>query len=132
MGNLEGSYLDAVAKGAYVLRQAADVLLQAGVEATVVSMPCWELFDAQPLEYRRTVLASGLPVLAVEAASDMGWSKYAHATQCMTTFGASGPMKDVAKKFGFTVDSVVEKANKLLAHYAAPGRTVPDLQDLPC
>jgi len=54
-------------------------------------MPSWELFDRQPVEYRRSVLTPGVPVFSVEALSVTGWDKYAHFPLGMTTFGASAP-----------------------------------------
>jgi transketolase len=85
--------------------------------ARVVSMPCCELFDEQSLEYRRSVIPTGVPVVSVEALSTYGWSRYSHAQVGMTTFGASGPAPDVYKHFGITVDGVVTKAKTAIAYY---------------
>ena len=92
-------------------------------------MPCWELFDKQSAEYKRSVFPAGVPVLAVEALCAEGWCKYAHSTLGMTTFGASGPLKEVQKKFGFTSDNVIAKARSLLDFYS--GRPVPELLERP-
>jgi transketolase len=125
-----------VARGAYVLADAADgkpdVLLLAtgsevalcleaqerltgeGVKARVVSMPSWELFDDQPQEYRDSVLPPAVTArVSVEQASVFGWAKYVGTTGHsigMRTFGASAPLKDLVKKFGFTADNVVSAA----------------------
>jgi len=148
--NLEGSSVEAVREGAYVLQKPAAgkapqiVLCGTGSEVSliigalpsladvaiqVVSMPCWELFDAKPVAYKRTVFPPGVPVLAVEALCAEGWCKYAHSVIGMRSFGASAPGKDLAKKFGFTSENVVDKAKELLAFYAK--RPVPDLLDRP-
>jgi len=84
-----------------------------------VSMPSWELFDAQPEEYRRAVLPPEVPVrLAVEAGSPMGWERYVGpfggVMGIKGRFGASGPYKVLAEKFGFTVDHVVAQAEELV------------------
>nr|ACF24557.1 transketolase [Gymnochlora stellata] len=71
-----------------------------GIE--VVSMPCAKLFDEQPLEYRRSVLPFKVPIIAVEAAAEAGWYKYAHYVVCMRTFGGSGKGSDCMDLFGFT------------------------------
>lgn len=60
-------------------------------QVRVVSMPCWELFNKQPVEYRRSVLTPGVPTIAVETGSPTGWEAYSHYQIAMTTFGASAP-----------------------------------------
>lgn len=89
------------------------------VKVNVVSMPAWELFDEQSLEYRRSVFIPGVPVLSVEASSVQGWTKYSHSQIGMTTFGASGPYKEVYKKFGITAEHVAERATKMLNVFTA-------------
>jgi transketolase len=93
-------------------RLAAD-----GIRARAVSMPSWELFEEQPIEYRRSVLLPSAPKLAVEAATPLGWHKYVgdHGDIIgIHRFGASAPGEDVLRKFGFTAQNVVERAKKLL------------------
>jgi transketolase len=84
----------------------------------VVSMPSWELFDKQPPEYRESVLPSDITArIAVEQASTFGWDRYVgHAGKMigMRTFGASAPLKELQKKFGFTPDAVVAAARELI------------------
>ncbi|KAI9252396.1 transketolase [Phascolomyces articulosus] len=143
---LEGSSVEAVAKGAYVLQDAADakvafiatgsevslavdaakLLAEQGVPARVVSMPCSELFDEQSVEYRKSVLPAGLPVVSVEALGTFGWEKYSHAQVGMTSFGASGPAGQLYKKFGITAEAAAAKAQAVIAHYAKAGY-VPEL-----
>jgi transketolase len=129
-----------VARGAYVLADASDgkpdVLLLAtgsevalcldarerleaeGIKSRVVSMPSWELFDDQPREYRDSVLLPAVKArVSVEQASTFGWAKYVGATGHsigMRSFGASAPLKDLAKKFGFTPEHVVTAAKEQL------------------
>lgn len=92
---------------------AYDGLTKDGVKARVVSMPSWELFDHQPQEYRDSVLPPGVKArVAVEQASTFGWDRYARRCVGMTTFGASAPLKELQKKFGFTPEAVVSAAKE--------------------
>ena len=91
---------------------------QAGAEAVrarVVSLPCWEWFEAQDDDYRRSVLPAGIPRLAVEAGASFGWDRYADATVAIDTFGASAPGARALAEFGFTPEHVAERARALLA-----------------
>jgi len=80
----------------------------------VVSMPSWDLFEKQDKSYRDTVLPPHITArVAVEQGSPIGWDRYAGPSGAiigMHTFGASAPLKDLLKKFGFTPDKVVEAA----------------------
>jgi transketolase len=83
-----------------------------GVAAAVVSLPCWELFDAQDETYRNTVLGS-VPRIAVEAAVGMGWERYIGMGGRfigMRSFGASAPAEVLYPHFGITAEAVVEAA----------------------
>ncbi len=96
---------------------AANALAKEGINAAVVSMPCWELFDAQDAAYRSEVLGTA-PRVAVEAAVGMGWEKYIGDNGTfigMSSFGASAPYKELYKKFGITVEAVVDAAKALQA-----------------
>ncbi len=97
---------------------AADELARRGVKARVVSLPCWELFDAQPGEYRDSVLPPMVRKrLAVEIGVAQGWHKYVteHGdVMSLERFGASAPYKVIAEKLGFTVENVVTRAMRLL------------------
>jgi transketolase len=91
---------------------AREQLKGKGIAAAVVSIPCWELFDAQDEAYRNTVLGS-VPRVAVEAASPMGWERYIGMGGRfigMRSFGASAPADALYQHFGITVDAVVEAA----------------------
>ena len=95
---------------------AAKALSGEGIKAAVVSMPCWELFDAQDADYREAVLGSG-PRVAVEAAIEFGWQKWLGpkgAFVGMRGFGASAPAQDLYKHFGITPEAVVAAARGLL------------------
>jgi transketolase len=98
--------------------QAHEKLLTEGIRSRVVSMPSWEIFEQQSEEYRDTVLPpSVMARVAVEQASSFGWERYVGTSglmNCMKTFGASAPLKELQKKFGFEPDHVVEAARNLL------------------
>lgn len=81
-----------------------------GLKARVVSIPCFEIFDAQPKEYRLSVLPDGIPHMSVEVMSTMGWERYTHEQFGINRFGASGAYKDVYKKFEFTPEGISKRA----------------------
>jgi transketolase len=129
-----------VAKGAYVLADAdggkPEVILMAsgselqwvvgayeklkaqGIKARVVSMPCWELFEKQDAAYKESVLPSSVTArVSVEMLATLGWDRYVGPKGKMVgmhSFGASAPLKDVLKKFGFDTDTVVAAAKEVL------------------
>lgn len=92
-----------------------------GVRTRVVSMPSWELFDDQDRDYRDSVLPPHVKArVSVEEASDFGWAKYTGSEGhniCIETFGASAPLKQLLKKFGFNVESVVAAAKSQIARH---------------
>ncbi|MGK2285992.1 transketolase [Pedomonas sp. V897] len=101
----------------HIALQAADILAEKGVAADVVSMPSWELFDAQPAEYRRDVLKPGTLKVAVEAASPFGWEKYVGADGLVLgidRFGASAPAEDLYDFFGLTANKIAEAVTAAL------------------
>ena len=130
-----------LAKGAYVLADAPDgcpdVLLLAtgsevalcvqayeqlateGIKSRVVSMPSWELFEQQSKDYQESVIPENITArVSVELASTFGWGRYVGTQGCMIgmqSFGASAPLKELAKKFGFTVDHLVSAAKAQIA-----------------
>ncbi|MDX8464657.1 transketolase [Mesorhizobium sp. VK23B] len=133
---LEAGDENLTAKGAYVLRQfgsgrdvtliatgtevsiaveAAEVLAKDGLAVAVVSMPSWELFDAQPVAYRADVLGQA-PRIAIEAAGKFGWTRYVASEDeviGMNGFGASAPADRLYKEFGITKEAIVERARNL-------------------
>ncbi len=98
--------------------EAYERLKAAGIKSRVVSMPSWELFDDQSKEYRDGVLPPEVTArVSVEQASTFGWARYVGATGHslgMRSFGASAPLKDLQKKFGFSADAVVRAAREQL------------------
>ena len=98
---------------------AYEQLTAEGVKARVVSMPSTSIFDKQDEAYKHSVLPPDVKArVSVEAGSVFGWERYVGlegAIIGMTTFGASAPIKDVMKKFGFTVEHVVQAAKQVLA-----------------
>ena len=128
------------AKGAYVVADAEggkpDVILMGtgtelqhciaaweklkaeGIKARVVSMPCWQLFEEQDAAYKESVLPSSVTArVSIEMAATLGWDRYVGPKGTiigMHSFGASAPLKDLLKKFGFEPDNVVAAAKKLL------------------
>jgi transketolase len=131
-----------VARGAYILADAVDgrpeVLLLAsgsevslciaayeqltseGIKARVISMPSWELFEHQSLDYREQVIPPEVTArVAVEQASTFGWASYVGRTGesiGMKTFGASAPLKALQQRFGFTPEHIIAAAKAQLAH----------------
>lgn len=130
---------EGVRKGAYIVSKASDeavgIIIAAGSEVSlsieaqarlavegihvnVVSMPSWDLFDKQSVEYQESVLPSKLQKrLTVEMGSKLGWREYAGsegAVMSIDTFGASAPGDQVIEEYGFTVENVVNKFKALL------------------
>lgn len=101
---------------------AAEILAEQGMAARVVSMPSWELFDAQPEEYRKTVLPETVTTrIAIEAGATQGWHKYVGSggrVIGLDHFGASAPIDELYTNFGITVESVVIAARELLGDKA--------------
>jgi transketolase len=92
---------------------AREKLETQGVRARVVSLPCWNLFDAQPIEYREAVLPPDVPMLAIEAGVSLGWRPYVGpgiAVIGVDRFGASAPGEIVMREYGFSVDHVTHRA----------------------
>jgi transketolase len=98
--------------------EARRVLSDQEIAARVVSLPCWKLFDAQPKEYRDSVLPPRVEArLAIEAAAPLGWHRYVGDggdVLGVETFGASAPGDEVMRHYGFATDNVVQKALALL------------------
>lgn len=119
-GNKTAPQLILIATGSEVglAMEAREKLNAAGTPTRVVSMPCWEFFDAQSAKYKESVLPSNVTArLAIEAGVSLGWAKYTgdHGdTLTVDRFGASAPAEDVFRDYGFTVENVVKKAKRLL------------------
>lgn len=98
--------------------EAHEKLLAEGIKSRVVSMPSWDIFESQTKEYRESVLPSGVKArIAIEQASTFGWERYVgqdgHVIG-MNTFGASAPLHELQKKFGFEPDKIVATAKGML------------------
>ncbi len=135
---LESSSADAVSQGAYLVRDAedadvvligtgsevslcldaADALAEHNVTAKVVSMPCWEAFEAQPSDVQQAVIDFSLPRVAVEAGVTLGWDLYADQVVGIDRFGASAPGDTAMDELGMNVDNVVATVNELLTALA--------------
>lgn len=127
---LEGSTIEKARKGGYVLHEvegaqvtlvstgsevgicidAVKELEKKSIKARVVSIPCFEVFDAQSKDYRLSVLPDGIPSMSVEVMSTMGWERYTHEQFGLNRFGASGAYLDVYKKFEFTPEGIAKRA----------------------
>jgi transketolase len=98
---------------------AFEQLSAEGIPARVVSMPCWELYEHQERSYRDQVLPPHITArISVEQAATFGWERYVGPRGHMIgmqTFGASAPLKELQKKFGFTVENLVIQARKLIS-----------------
>lgn len=136
---LDGTGKDAL-KGAYILKdskkkvpdvllmatgseveliyKAWDILQEKNIDARVISMPSWEIFEGQPAEYKESVIPSAVRKrVAVEAASDFGWHRYVGLDGdviSMLGYGASAPAGKLFEKYGFTVENVVETVLKVM------------------
>jgi transketolase len=135
---LPDASFEGVARGAYVLRDAddpevaivgtgselsvaiaaAELLAEEDVRARVVSMPSWELFEAQDDDYRDAVLPPGLPSVAVEAGVSQGWERWVDRTVSIDRFGASAPGALVLEKLGITAENTARTARDLLGALA--------------
>jgi transketolase len=126
--------LEGVARGGYVVHDAdapdavivatgtevavavaaAESLAAGGVSVRVVSLPSWELFEAQDEGYRSSVLPAGVPTVSVEAGVTLGWSRYAQASVGIDRFGASAPGSVVLEQLGISADHVAETVRGLI------------------
>ncbi|KAK2808772.1 hypothetical protein FQN50_004444 [Emmonsiellopsis sp. PD_5] len=135
---LEASSIEKAIRGGYVALEAENAtitLVSTGSEvslcidaakelkekhnvvARVVSIPCFEVFDVQDKEYRLSVIPDGIPALSVEVMSTMGWERYSHEQFGLNRFGASGPYKEVYKKFEFTPEGISKRAVATIDFY---------------
>lgn len=144
---------DSVSRGAYVLEQdsakqdsasspadmiligtgsevwlcleAAEMLRQQSIDARVVSMPSWDLFERQPATYQQDVLPQGVPRISVEAASTLGWHRWADHAIGIDKFGASAPGGEVMAAYGMTAQSICQQAADWLSANAQPTHPTP-------
>lgn len=136
LGLTKVPFADGVGRGAYILKKestqtppdftlvatgselhlavdVASALEKLGKSVRIISMPCWELFENQPVEYRHSVFGGALGKrVSIEAGVDQGWHKYIGSDGiaiCIEGFGASAPYRVLEKEYGFTVESVLER-----------------------
>ncbi len=104
--------------------EAYEELTKAGIQARVVSMPSWELFERQSQAYKQKVLPPQVTArISVEQAATTGWAHYVGGGgECigMKTFGASAPLQALQKKFGFTPDRIIQVAKTVLRRHSLP------------
>lgn len=134
---LEGTSFEGVSHGGYIVSkeennaqleliatgsevslavEAQKALKEKGVDVRVISLPSWEIFEEQSLEYKKSVMSLAKSKrISVEMLSTFGWDKYADFHMGIDTFGASAPAKDVIKKFDFTVEHLVKLCEEVLA-----------------
>ena len=97
---------------------ARDLLAEKGVQARVVSMPSWELFEQQSAEYRDEILPAGIPKVSVEAGSTFGWAKWVDASVGIDDFGKSGKGPAVLEHFGISPENVAARVEQTIAELA--------------
>ena len=102
----------------HVALRARQLLSERGVQARVVSVPSWELYDAAPVEFRDQVMPASISArVAVEAGVGMGWERYVGTEGAIVSidrFGASAPAERVFRELGLTADAVAEAAQRLV------------------
>jgi transketolase len=132
---MEGAAVAGLGRGAYVVRateeppqavivgtgsevhtalEAADLLAADGLRVQVVSMPSWELLEAQDDAYRQSVLPLGVPKVSVEAGISMGWATWVDASVSIERFGASAPGDEVLERLGISAAATAAKVRELI------------------
>jgi transketolase len=116
LSNLPQARAAIVATGSEVslALEAQKALAAQQIPVRVVSLPCWEAFEAQSATYREGILPKSLPTLAVEAGAALGWERYAQRTLGLNRYGASAPFAQVYPKLGFTSEQVAAEVRALL------------------
>lgn len=108
-----------------VALEAHQRLTKEGIRSRLVSMPSWELFEAQPQKYRDAVLPPAVRArVSVEAGSVFGWERYTGTDGAIIgvhTFGSSAPGEVVLAQYGFTADNIVKHAKEVLKRVAKAG-----------
>jgi transketolase len=99
--------------------RAQEELSSEGIAVRVVSMPSWELLDAQPDGYRESLFPAGVPVVAVEAGVALGWERFAERTVSVERFGASAPGAEVLQRLGMTSEAVTAAVREVVGRSGA-------------
>lgn len=143
---IPGSSYEGTLKGAYIIKKAENpklIIVATGTEVslalnasellkypvTVVSMPCMNLYDKQPLEYKRSIFPLGVPVVSIEAGIAYSWEKYSHLHLGVDTYGLSAPYTKVYQHFGLVPEKVAERCDHVVEFYK--NHPVPDLVERP-
>ena len=107
----------------HIALEAGELLQKNGISARVVSLPSWEMFDAQPAEYRDSVLPANVKArVAMEAATTLGWERYVGSEGValgIDHFGASAPAADLYERFGLKAQRMAEEAKTLVTRSEA-------------
>ena len=112
--------------------KAQKLLLERNIEAVVISMPCWRLFEKQKVAYRKKILGHA-PIIAIEAASPFGWGRYLNSEDdviAVSSFGASAPYQDLYKYYGITAEHVTQRAIAVLSRQTKDCSSNRDISDL--
>lgn len=141
-----GSSYEGTLKGAYIVKKSDNpklVIVATGTEVllslkasellkypvNVVSMPCMNLYEDQPFDYKRELFPQGVPVISVEAGIGFAWSRYSHLHIGVESYGLSAPAAKIYEHFGLVPDKIAEKANNVVEFYK--NHPVPDLVERP-
>ncbi len=111
----ENAKVSIVATGSEVAlaMDAQKALADEGISVRVVSLPCWEIFEAQSEQYKASVLGE-LPAVSIEAGTTLGWAKYAQRNIGLDRFGASAPFAIIYDELGFNISNVISEVKSLL------------------
>ena len=143
---LPGSSYEGTLKGAYIIKKVDNpklIFVATGTEVSlalqaaellkfpvqVVSMPCMNIYDEQPTDYKRKLFPKGVPIISIEAGTSFSWQKYSHIHLGVNTYGLSAPCKKVYEHFGLVPDKVAEKAQIVVDYYK--DHQVPELIERP-
>lgn len=126
LNDVENADLTIVSTGSEVglCVEAAEQLKSKGYKVRIVSMPCIDVFNTQPKDYRLSVLPSGHPVLSVEAYSTYGWGSLSHEQFGLKSWGASGPYQQIYEKFDITPSGIAKRGEKVVEFYKKRGQPV--------
>jgi len=113
----------------YLAVDAAKLLKAAGIDTSVVSMPCMELFEKQSVDYKKSIFRKDVLVVSVEAMATFGWSRHSHFQIGIDTFGKSAPYLELYDHFGLTPEKISEKIKTVHASYK--GKSLTWLADAP-
>lgn len=143
---LPGSSYEGTLKGAYIIKKVVKpklVFVATGTEVSlalksselldfpvqVVSMPCMNLYDEQPIDYKRSLFPKNVPIISIEAGTSFSWQKISHVHFGVDSYGLSAPCSKVYEHFGLVPEQVVKKAKIVVEYYSK--NNVPELLERP-